>query len=187
MASTPQATHRRVRRERHSYSSSITNPALTNAAARSQTAKPPGRRLVPTDRRPRAAAATGLEPVATYLEFLTMNLAEGGMQVAGYGIGGIALLWLSPRGLFAAAALADLVSLVIVRFGLRDRPARGGRGKVVRWARLAGRLAVRLDRSRGDDRGSRRRPVRVTGVTLPLHRAPSPSCSSPACAGPRAG
>jgi hypothetical protein len=53
-----------------------------------------------------------------------MNLAEGGMQVVGYGVGGLALLWLSPRGLFAAAALADLVSLVNVRSGLRDRPAR---------------------------------------------------------------
>jgi MFS family permease len=53
-----------------------------------------------------------------------MNLAEAGMQVVGYGVGGLALLWLSPRGLFAAAALADLVSLVTVRFGLRDRPAR---------------------------------------------------------------
>jgi hypothetical protein len=68
-----------------------------------------------------------------------MNLAEGGMQVAGYGIGGLALLWLSPRGLFAVAALADLVSLVSVRSGLRDRPARtvrhegaAGRGGVVR-------------------------------------------------------
>jgi hypothetical protein len=64
-----------------------------------------------------------------------MNLAEGGMQVVGYGVGGLALLWLSPRGLFAVAALADLVSLVSVRFGLRDRPARGQaaeRGGVVR-------------------------------------------------------
>ena len=61
-----------------------------------------------------------------------MNLAEGGMQVIGYGVGGLALLWLSPRGLFAAAALADLVSLVSVRFGLRDRPARTWRGGVVR-------------------------------------------------------
>ena len=61
-----------------------------------------------------------------------MNLAEGGMQVIGYGLGGFALLWLSPRGLFAAAALADLVSLVNVRLGLRDRPARTGRGGVVR-------------------------------------------------------
>jgi hypothetical protein len=61
-----------------------------------------------------------------------MNLAEGGMQVVGYGVGGLALLWLSPRGLFAAAALADLVSLVSVRFGLRDRQATAGRGGVVR-------------------------------------------------------
>ena len=58
-----------------------------------------------------------------------MNLAEGGMQVVGYGVGGLALLWLSPRGLFAAAALADLVSLVSVRFGLRDRPARTARDR----------------------------------------------------------
>jgi hypothetical protein len=53
-----------------------------------------------------------------------MNMADGGMQVVGYGVGGLALLWLSPRGLFAVAALADLVSLISVRFGLRDRPAR---------------------------------------------------------------
>jgi len=79
-----------------------------------------------------------------------MNLAEGGMQVVEYGVGGLALLWLSPRGLFAAAALADLVSLLNVRVGLRDRPARtvpnadaadagwsgkaAGRGGVVRRA-----------------------------------------------------
>jgi predicted MFS family arabinose efflux permease len=53
----------------------------------------------------------------------TMNLAEG-MQVVGYGLGGIALLWLSPRGLFLFAALADLLALVSVRLGVRDRPAR---------------------------------------------------------------
>lgn len=69
-----------------------------------------------------------------------MNLAEGGMQVVGYGVGGLALLWLSPRGLFAAAALADLVSVASVWFGLHDRrvgAAAGrrntaGRGGVVR-------------------------------------------------------
>jgi hypothetical protein len=79
----------------------------------------------------------------------TMNLAEGGMQVVGYGIGGIALLWLSPRGLFAAAALADLVSLVIVRFGVRGRAARtgrsgrSGRGKVVRQTAAVNRRLLR--------------------------------------------
>lgn len=56
----------------------------------------------------------------------TMNLAVGGMQVVGYGVGGLALLWLSPRGLFAAAAIADLISLVNVRLGIASRPARRG-------------------------------------------------------------
>jgi hypothetical protein len=57
----------------------------------------------------------------------TMNLAEG-MQVVGYGAGGLALLWLSPRGLFLFAALADLLALVSVRLGIRARPARTARG-----------------------------------------------------------
>jgi hypothetical protein len=57
----------------------------------------------------------------------TMNLAEG-MQVVGYGVGGLALLWLSPRGLFLFAALADLLALVSVRLGIRARPARTARG-----------------------------------------------------------
>jgi hypothetical protein len=55
----------------------------------------------------------------------TMNLAVGGMRVVGYGVGGLALIWLSPRGLFLVAAIADLISLLNVRFGIRDRPARG--------------------------------------------------------------
>lgn len=68
----------------------------------------------------------------------TLNLAVGGMQVVGYGIGGLALLWLSPRGLFLVAAVADLACLVNVRLGIRDRPvggaspggrARGGGGR----------------------------------------------------------
>ena len=57
----------------------------------------------------------------------TMNLAEG-MQVVGYGVGGLALLWLSPRGLFGFAALADLLALASVRLGIRARPARTARG-----------------------------------------------------------
>jgi predicted MFS family arabinose efflux permease len=66
-----------------------------------------------------------------------MNLADGGMQVVGYGVGGLALLWLSPRGLFGFATLADLLALVSVRLGIRARPARtahgsGNTGNVVR-------------------------------------------------------
>ncbi|WP_395694470.1 hypothetical protein [Nocardioides sp.] len=59
----------------------------------------------------------------------TFNLAVGGMQVVGYGLGGLALLWLSPRDLFLVAAVADAVCLVNVRLGLRDRPARGADGE----------------------------------------------------------
>jgi predicted MFS family arabinose efflux permease len=61
----------------------------------------------------------------------TMNLADGGMQVVGYGIGGLALLWLSPRGLFFFAALADLLALASVRLGIRARPARAARSRNV--------------------------------------------------------
>ncbi len=57
----------------------------------------------------------------------TMNLAEG-MQVVGYGAGGLALLWLSPRDLFFLAALADLLAVASVRLGIRARPARTARG-----------------------------------------------------------
>jgi predicted MFS family arabinose efflux permease len=58
----------------------------------------------------------------------TMNLADGGMQVVGYGVGGLALLWLSPRDLFLFATLADLLALASVRLGIRARPARMARG-----------------------------------------------------------
>lgn len=64
----------------------------------------------------------------------TMNLASGGTQVVGYALGGLALIWLSPRGLFLAAAVADVACLVNVWRGIASRPARrpaGGRGKNV--------------------------------------------------------
>jgi hypothetical protein len=69
----------------------------------------------------------------------TLNLAVGGMQVVGFGIGGLALLWLSPRGLFLVAAVADLICLVNVRRGIRDRPARVTAGRLA----SAGRNVVR--------------------------------------------
>ena len=85
-----------------------------------------------------------------------MNLADGGMQVVGYGVGGLVLLWLSPRGLFAAAALADLVSLASVRFGLRDRPAR--------TARITGAAAPDADGGRGGKPARRGSVVRRTAA-----------------------
>ncbi|HEU5038556.1 MAG TPA: hypothetical protein VFT70_16240 [Nocardioides sp.] len=72
-----------------------------------------------------------------------LNLAVGGMQVVGYGLGGLALLWLAPRDLFLVAAVANAVCLVNVRLGLRDRPARGGdAGNVVRRTARVNRLLL---------------------------------------------
>jgi predicted MFS family arabinose efflux permease len=72
-----------------------------------------------------------------------LNLAVGGMQVVGYGLGGIALLWLSARDLFLVAAVADAVCLLTVRIGIRDRPAHGrGTGNVVRRTTRVNRLLL---------------------------------------------
>lgn len=72
-----------------------------------------------------------------------LNLAVGGMQVVGYGLGGIALLWLSPRDLFLVAAVADAICLVNLRLGIRDRPARGrGPGNVVQRTARVNRLLL---------------------------------------------
>jgi hypothetical protein len=97
-----------------------------------------------------------------------MNLAEGGMQVVGYGLGGLALLWLSPRGLFAAAAVADLVSLVSVWFGVRDRPA-----STVRDAGWPGTPGPDAGDSRGMKAAGRGSVVRRTmAVNRRLLRSP---------------
>ena len=74
----------------------------------------------------------------------TFNLAVGGMQVVGYGLGGVALLWLSARDLFLVAAMADAVCLLNLRLGLADRPARGrsGGGNVVRRTAAVNRVLL---------------------------------------------
>lgn len=66
----------------------------------------------------------------------TMNVAVGGMQIVGYGVGGLALTVLSPHDLFLVAAGANVVSLVNVRLGIKDRPPIGRRtGSLVRRTR----------------------------------------------------
>jgi hypothetical protein len=71
MASAPQTRHRRVPRVRHSYSSSVADPRSQNAAARSQTAIPA--LVIPCAQLSVGMEQQwppGLEPVATYLEYL---------------------------------------------------------------------------------------------------------------------
>jgi hypothetical protein len=57
----------------------------------------------------------------------TLRTAVGAMQIVGYGIGGIALLRLSPTDLFLVAAIANLVCLVGLRLSIEDRPAAASR------------------------------------------------------------
>jgi hypothetical protein len=72
-----------------------------------------------------------------------LNLAVGGMQVVGYGVGGLALIWVSPRDLFLVAALADALCLVNIRLGIRDRPAHArSDGSVVRRTAAGNRLLL---------------------------------------------
>lgn len=52
----------------------------------------------------------------------TLNIAVGVMQVAGYGLGGLLLLWLSPTTLFLVAAVGAAAVTVILRLGIRERP-----------------------------------------------------------------
>jgi hypothetical protein len=53
----------------------------------------------------------------------TLNAAVGIFQIVGYGAGGLLLAWFAPGGLFAIAAMVDLLLVVTVWFGIADRPA----------------------------------------------------------------
>jgi len=53
-----------------------------------------------------------------------LNMADGAMQIAGYGAGGVLISALGPRQALWAAAGFTALSAVLYRFGLRKRPAR---------------------------------------------------------------
>ena len=53
----------------------------------------------------------------------TLNIAVGVMQVVGYALGGLLLRLFSPSTLFAIAAVLALLTAVVVRFGITERPA----------------------------------------------------------------
>lgn len=54
----------------------------------------------------------------------TMNASVGVMQIAGFGVGGILLVWLSPYQVFLIAAALRAVAAAVTWFGLAERPAR---------------------------------------------------------------
>jgi hypothetical protein len=72
----------------------------------------------------------------------TLNIAVGGMQIAGYGLSGILLLHLSVATLFRGAAVAAAVGVVIVARGVGRHPRRAAGGSVVRRARAVNRVLL---------------------------------------------
>jgi hypothetical protein len=72
----------------------------------------------------------------------TINVAVGGMQVAGYGLGGLLLVALTTSGLFLAAAGAAAVSVVVVYLGIGDHPPRVTGHSLVRRSREVNRALL---------------------------------------------
>jgi len=80
-----------------------------------------------------------LPPDAFVLGRSTLNTAIGVMQIVGFGVGGALVLFVEPFGLFIGAAATASLSLLLVRFGLADHPARVTGVGVVRRTREVNR------------------------------------------------
>ena len=65
-----------------------------------------------------------LPPDGFILGRATMNIAVGGMQIVGFGIGGLLLVRFTTTQLFLGSAAALLVAVVLLRLGLSDHPPR---------------------------------------------------------------
>jgi hypothetical protein len=72
----------------------------------------------------------------------TLNVAVGGMQVAGYGLGGLLLVALTTSGLFLAAAGAAVVAVVVVYRGVGDHPPRVTGQRLVRRSHAVNRALL---------------------------------------------
>jgi hypothetical protein len=59
-------------------------------------------------------------------------------QIVGFGVGGLVLIWLAPRGALTVTVGTFLCSALLLRFGTRDRPARAtGGGTMMRQSLAA--------------------------------------------------
>jgi hypothetical protein len=99
-----------------------------------------------------AMAATGGAMLALVSDILprdsfvfgraTLNVATGGMQVAGYGLGGLLLVSLTTRGLFFLAAAAAGLAVLVVRKGVADHPPRVAGQSLARRSRAVNRMLL---------------------------------------------
>ena len=67
-----------------------------------------------------------------------MRMVAQSAQIVGYGVGGLLLAIMSPRGALAADALSFAASGVMLRFGTTRRPADAGRSRSMARDSLAG-------------------------------------------------
>ncbi|WP_154942286.1 MFS transporter [Micromonospora palomenae] len=73
----------------------------------------------------RWALLTDILPANAYvLARATMNTSVGVMQIAGFGLAGALLVWLSPYQVFLLAAVLRAVAAAVGWFGLSERPVR---------------------------------------------------------------
>jgi MFS family permease len=82
----------------------------------------------------RAASLADILPEGLYvLGRSLVRMVSQGSQIIGYGLGGLALICLSPRTALAVTVGTFLSSALLLRLGTRDRPARAsGSGATIR-------------------------------------------------------
>jgi MFS family permease len=81
-----------------------------------------------------ALVADLLPPDSFVFGRATLNIAVGGMQIAGYGLAGVLLIELPITGLFLIAAGASFIALLITVRGIGDHPPRAVAASAVRRA-----------------------------------------------------
>lgn len=83
-----------------------------------------------------------LPPDGFILGRATMNIAVGGMQIVGYGVGGLLLISFTTTQLFLGAAAALFVAVLLLRLGLSDHPPRNAGASLVRRTREVNRALL---------------------------------------------
>ena len=83
-----------------------------------------------------------LPPDGFILGRATMNIAVGGMQIVGYGIGGLLLITFTTTQLFLGAGAALFVAVLLLRLGLSDHPPRQAGASLVRRTREVNRALL---------------------------------------------
>ncbi|MFG1912502.1 MFS transporter [Kribbella sp. NPDC048928] len=75
-----------------------------------------------------------------------IRIVSQSAQVVGYGLGGLALVWLSPRTALCVTTVTFVSSSLLLRLGTRDRPARVTQAGALTRASTRSALALLSDR-----------------------------------------